>query len=921
MSRSLVIFAALVLLANADAWGQTPTQADFEALDQLSPAERERLLESLGSAPAEASLTTEKDVSKPETVAPRELPRSLTEKELAQSEEDEVEVDLVLQPIPVEAIPEDAQSIREAFLGFVEESRPLTVDRKIEQFGYELFAGAPSTFAPATDIPVGPDYIIGPGDEIRLQFYGKRNLSLILVVDRDGQIHLPDIGPLSVAGLTFDALQEYVVCEVQERMIGVEASVTMGRLRSIRIFALGDVFQPGSYTVSGLSTITNALLACGGVKKIGSLRRVQLKRDGQTISELDLYDLLLRGDTSDDVRLMPGDVIFIPSVGPLVGVAGQVLRPAIYELKGTMTAWELIELAGGLQPHAYSGLIQLERVEDDRRVTHDMSILGAGERILQAGDLLKIYPVLDREEEIVFLRGNVLRPGTRQFFSGMTILDLIPSPEELLPETYFRYGLIERESELNRESEYITFSLENALINEDPAANLQLRARDKVYVFHRTHFRDVPYVITRGEVRSPGRYAYKKDMTVLDLLLAAGGLTRDAWLQQAELLRTAPSDLSVTKLEVDLERVLDDGPENIELADMDELVVHSIWEFRSRGAVKILGDVNHAGSYPFFEGMRVSDLVFAGGNLKESAYRREAELTRYDVVDGERRELHHVVLDLESVLAGSDDADILLRSYDRLLIRRITNWRDDKVIHVTGEIAFPGSYPIEEGERLSRVIQRFGGFLDEAYLPAAVFAREQVRGIQAEQLDRMADMLEADLARLSVSNPRSTSNTDMARRQVALEVGNQLLTELRNAKASGRLVISLDTAERLAHTQYDIVLEDGDRLHVPKRPSFVMVMGQVNNQTAFQYEEGKRASHYVELAGGTTRFSDSGNMYIIKADGSIQKSRRSRVEPGDVIVVPEKLERFTGMQFILDLSQVLYQIGLAAASAHTVGIF
>ena len=920
MSWSLVIFAALVLLATADAWGQTPTQADFEALDQLSPAERERLLESLGRAPAEASLATEKDISTPaETVAPRELPKSLTEERLAQSGEGEV--DLVPQPVPVEAIPKDAQFVMEALLGFVEESEPLTVDREIEQFGYDFFAGAPSTFAPATDIPVGPDYIIGPGDEIRLQLYGKRNLSLVLIVDREGQIHLPDIGPLNVAGLTFDVLLKYVVREVQERMIGVEASVTMGRLSSILIFALGDVFQPGSYTVSGLSTMTNALLTCGGVKKVGSLRRVQLKRDGQTISELDLYDLLLRGDTLGDARLMPGDVIFVPSVGPLVGVAGLVLRPAIYELKGTMTARELIELAGGLRPHAYSGLVQLETVEDDRRVTYDMSLQGTEEWTLRAGDLLKIYSVLDREEEVVFLRGNVLRPGTRQFFSGMTILDLISSPEELLPETYFRYGLIERESEFDREPEYISFSLENALIKKDPAANLQLRARDKVYVFHRTHFRDVPYVITRGEVRSPGRYAYKKDMTVLDLLLAAGGLTRDAWLQQAELLRTDPSDLSVTKLEVDLERVLDDGPENIELADMDELVVHSIWEFRSRGAVRILGDVNHAGSYPFLEGMRVSDLVFAGGNLKESAYRREAELTRYEVVDGERRELHHVVLDLESVLAGSDDADILLRSYDRLLIRRITNWRDDEVIHVTGEVAFPGSYPIEEGERLSRVIQRFGGFLEEAYLPAAVFAREQVRGIQAEQLDRMAEQLEADLARLSVSNPRNTSNTDVARRQMALEVGNQLLTELRNAKASGRLVISLDTAGRLAHTQYDIVLEDGDRLHVPKRPDFVMVMGQVNNQTAFLYEEGKRASHYVKLAGGTTRFSDSGNTYIVKADGSVQKSRRSRVEPGDVIIVPEKLERFTGMQFMLDLSQVLYQIGLAAASAHTVGIF
>ena len=186
---------------------------------------------------------------------------------------------------------------------------------------------------------------------------------------------------------------------------------------------------------------------------------------------------------------------------------------------------------------------------------------------------------------------------------------------------------------------------------------------------------------------------------------------------------------------------------------------------------------------------------------------------------------------------------------------------------------------------------------------------------------RLADLLEADLARLSVANPRSASGTDRARQQIALEAGNQLLTELRNSKATGRLVISLDTAERLAGTQYDIVLEDGDQLLVPKRPDFVMVMGQVNNQTAFQYERGKRASYYINLAGGTTRFSDAGNMYVVKADGSVQRSRGARIEPGDVIIIPEKLERFTGMQFMLDLSQVLYQIGLAAASAYTVGLF
>jgi protein involved in polysaccharide export with SLBB domain len=319
--------------------------------------------------------------------------------------------------------------------------------------------------------------------------------------------------------------------------------------------------------------------------------------------------------------------------------------------------------------------------------------------------------------------------------------------------------------------------------------------------------------------------------------------------------------------------------------------------------------------------MRVSDLIFAGGNLRETSYRHEAELTRYEIVDGERRELHHVVVDLAGILSGSTEADLALMPYDRLLIRRIKNWRHDEVVIVSGEVAFPGSYPIEEGERLSDLIERFGGFLEEAYLPAAQFHRVDIRTLQEEQLSRMADQLESDLARLSVTPQRAASAAEAAQRQAALESGAQLAEELRRTEATGRMVIKLAPAEELVSTEQDLVLADGDRLNVPKKPDFVAVMGQVNNPTAFQYEKGKRASHFIRLAGGMTSFGDRRKTYVVKADGSVKPGTRTRIDPGDVIVVPESLSRFDGMQFLLDMSQVLYQIGLAAASAYTVGLF
>jgi polysaccharide export outer membrane protein len=858
------------------------------------------------------------------TVLPREQGEGELESPWATTVGGEPEAATGFDPPPLELLPEEGEIIQKAFEAFLAESQPLEVDSNLRQFGYDLFAGAPTTFAPATDIPVSADYIIGPGDEVHVQLYGKTNLTTDLVVDRDGNVLFPELGPVAVAGLTFREMKELIDREVDNRTIGSSVSVSMGRLRSIRVFVLGDVFRPGSYTVSGLSTLTNALFASGGVRTIGSLRRVQLKRAGEVVSELDLYDLLIRGDTSDDARLMPGDVIFVPTVGPLVGVAGEVLRPAIYEMNGSMTARDLIALAGGLKPTAFEGLVQLERIDDDRYVTYDLSADEAGEWKLRGGDLLKVYPVAAGNELAVFLEGNVVRPGKRQFVDGMTLLDLIPSAEDLLPETFFIYGLIERESETTREPEYLAFNLREALLDsaKSAGANVVLAPRDRVHVFHRAHFREVPRVSVRGEVRLPGMYEHKKDMRVLDLILAAGGLTREAWIGEAELFRTEPRRMYVDRVSIDLSGVLGDDPRhNIVLRDMDELAIHSLWEFREEDTVEVLGEVNAPGTYPLSRGMRVSDLVFAGGNLRESAYKQEAELTRYEVVAGERRELHHVVIDLAAILAGAQEANIELTAYDRLLIRRIRNWRRDEVVHVSGEVAFPGNYPIEEGEKLSELIERFGGFLEDAYLPAAVFQRTDIQTLQAKQLEKMAGQLEADLARLTVPSQRGLSASQASQRQAALESGAQLVEELRNTAATGRMVIRLADAGELAGSEQDIVLADGDKLHVPKRPDFVAVMGQVNNPTAFQFDGRHRADHFVRLAGGLTKFSDRGKTHVVKADGSVKMGMRTRIDPGDVIIVPENLSRFDGMQFLLDISQVFYQLSLAAAGAYTVGLF
>ncbi len=353
--------------------------------------------------------------------------------------------------------------------------------------------------------------------------------------------------------------------------------------------------------------------------------------------------------------------------------------------------------------------------------------------------------------------------------------------------------------------------------------------------------------------------------------------------------------------------------------DLDTLKIHSFLEIKKRPWVEVIGEVNNPGRYPLFDGMRVGDLVFAGGNVNEKAYLTKAELTRFTVVDGERRELWRLDISLDDALAGDLDENIQLQPYDNLLIRRLSNWRTAERVRVTGEVAFPGTYPIEEGERLSDLIERFGGFLADAYLPAAVFTRTSVRDVQEAQFQRMAEQLEGDLARLSVADPGSDAS-EIAKKKAAIEAGQNLVTSLREAQALGRLVITLEDVATLRGSEFDLLLQNDDHLYVPKLNEFVMVMGQVHNPMAFKYRSDWKVRKYIDQAGGKTRFADWKHTYVVRADGSVA-DRDAELRPGDVIVVPETLERFDAMEFAMDLSQVLYQVGLAAAAAQSVGLF
>ncbi|NHZ69957.1 MAG: ATPase, partial [Thermotogales bacterium] len=635
--------------------------------------------------------------------------------------------------------------------------------------------------------------------------------------------------------------------------------ITLGKLRSIRVFILGDVKQPGSYTVSALSTMTNALFVGGGVKPIGSLRKIQLKRRGKVVARLDLYDLLLHGDTTHDARLQPGDVIFVPPVGATLGVAGEIRRPAIYELRKERSVGQVLTLAGGLLPTAYPQASRIERINkhgDRTLIDLDAGKKAGLQTAVQDGDVLRIFSVLEKMENIVLLSGHVQRPGGYQWRQGMRITDLISSIEnDLLPRPDLDYALIKRELAPDHRIELFSVRPGGALKSPASAENVELEARDELILFGSNS--------ERSEIVEP----------LVDML------NRQAtYRQPARVVRAA-------------------------------------------------GLLRHPGEYPLETGMKVSDLIRAGGGLAEAAYALGAELTRYVVIDGNYREVGHVKVELAGILKGVEGADLFLQPYDDLRIKRLPEWETAATVELKGEVRFPGIYPIARGEQLSKLLERAGGLTDIAFARGSVFLREELRKREKLRLEELSRRLETDLAALSLQLAQEEGGSVQS-----LDFVRALGTQLRAVEPTGRLVINLpdllNETKDGRRSELDVTLQDGDRLYIPPLTQEVTVTGEVFYPTSHLYRKSTDRRQYVEMSGGVTRKADSKRIYIVRADGSVDTgggwfsvSDKHDVQPGDTIVVPLDVDLVRPIARLASISKIIFQLAVAAVGAKAVGVF
>jgi len=810
---------------------------------------------------------------------------------------------------------------------------------RTERFGMNVFRrGAVNPDVLPMDLPVGPDYVLGPGDSLSIDLWGGVSQRLFRIVDREGKVLLPEAGPLLVSGRSLGEAQESVQRALRTQFRDISADVSLLKLRTVRVYVVGEVISPGAYDVSSLSTPLNALFQAGGITATGSLRRLEHYRGKQLLEEVDAYDLLLHGIRGDVKRLENGDSLRVPPLGVTVTVDGMVRRPASYELRGERNLDEVLDLAGGILPAAALSHIEVQRLDaHEKRTMLSLEIGEVGDKEtlraafekfnVQDGDEIHIFPIAPYNSRAVYLEGHVLRPGRYSYHDGMKLTDLVGSYNDLLPEPSERYAEIIRIVGPENRPVVESFSLGSALAHPETAPKLE--PLDTVRVFGRYDLESAPEYTVFGEVHHPGRYRSSGQAHLRDAIYEAGGVTPEAWEESAQLFRYM-RDGSTKVFSISLlEAMTGDPAKNILIEPRDRILIHRQPERVNPPTVYVRGEVARPGRYPLAANMRVSDLVRSAGGLLRSANRASGDLTHYAGTSGTVPGVQPLAsqgVNMAGALTGNDDEDFSLRDGDVLTVPQRTGWKNiGATVTLSGEVAKPGVYGIQPGERLSSLLRRAGGLLRTAYPQAAVFERLDVREMQQKSRQELIQRVEQESTVVKTAVTSSGSD-EVALQQAAMQQRQRILDALRRAPVSGRLVVHIRLGQKgFANSPDDIELRPGDTLEIPKQPGFVVIVGQVYNSNAITYSPGKNAGWYLSRAGGATGLANKKAIFIIRANGSVTSGSNgmwsgsvlsSAIEPGDTIVVPERaVLGGNTWKNVVAIAQIAQAAALAAAVA------
>ena len=862
-------------------------------------------------------------------------------------------------------------------------------DQVLEYFGYDYFLDQPTTFI---NIPIPPDYLIGPDDNIQIVLYGNKNKKYELKVTRDGDIFIPEIGPLYVAGVTFKNLQQLVEQTVSSQLIGTQVNTTLGSLRSIDVFILGAANKPGMYSISALSTLTNAIIKTGGIDISGSLRNIKLKRNGNVVENFDFYDLLLSGDTNSDSRLMQGDVIFIEPIGKTAAINGEVNRPGIYELKDKEDLGDLLKFAGNLKPKANFLSADLIRINSITNSFELMSLnlknaMNSGFAI-ESGDVVSVHPVPNNLNRAILLSGHAQQPGFYPWKEGMRISSLFDNTNDLLGMTDLNYVLVKRRNLKSQDYQFLQVDLEKLFNNLESEENITLYDQDEIVlmpsllspelittkiiqdkylidqetnqVVLQDQWTSLTYLtksLTENKDNDPGEiqssiiedgsslnqndaslgskrfYEYSiydyciipQDFASEIIRLKGFAKTESIAVKELNKISTSMELESLLKnLEFEEELEIEKNTENLNINITNycrrQLIDPMISILKSQGGplerqkiIKTFGNVLYPGEYPHTNNMDISDAIAASGGLMDSTYASDIEVSRRNIQNKE-----YVMTTENFSISSIVSPGNSIEAMDEINVKKLS--KDFRTAEITGQVYFPGVYPIFQGETLKDLIIRAGGIKDGASFEGAIFTRDSLRKSDTRRLKEA----QADLRRkiLLASSQNQISSQNQQGNSGFSDLLKLLTFEQQDNELLGRLVIDLEPL--MDDRSQEVLLEDGDKLHIPRLQQMVTVVGEVNGSNSHQYDSQLSISDYIELSGGFTTFGDTSNIYVVKSNGSTFTFsndggffRSSKLEAGDTIVIPFQADKFSSLRATTEITQIVYQMALAAAAVNS----
>ncbi|WP_457679904.1 SLBB domain-containing protein [Thermovibrio sp.] len=989
MRKITKITATLFTLSVTSALGQIPIQSLNQGLAQKSISLNNNLPSSL--------FNNSSDLSNSQLKEELNKLRSevLKEKNLTENQNNEN------TPSTVSSIKQENESsyIEEGF-----NSRLKSLNIKLKQFGYDFFTGYKKL---PTAIPVGKNYVLGPGDEILVYVIGTTPVKtpgvLDITVDREGKIYIPGAGVIYVWGMTLGEAERVI-----SKAVGAPVKLSVGRLRTFPIYVSGEVNRPGAIVVTSVNTVIDALNMAGGVKKTGTLRDIILTRktaSGIKRIHIDLYKLLLQGKPIN-IKLRDGDVIFVKTIGKTAGIAGKVKRPAIYELKGNETVENLIKMAGGLLPSSYKYKVTIQRYKDNQYLELLEGNLTDKKFINQKvkdGDIVLIREVLTVPQNAILLEGYTPYPGLYQLKPGMKLSQLL-TPDLFFTDTNLDFALIIRQYPPGTPPKYITFAPKDIF---QKRYDIELEPSDRIIFYKLGEVKSVNFnnikdvVVVEGEIKYPGVRAYHQGLK-LSQVLTPDRVLENTNLTYGEIERRNPETLEITKIiRFSPAKVLQ-GKEDIELHRLDVIRFYPRYIYKP---VLISGEVKKSYYVPYHKGLTLAEALTNAKftddirNLKVLILRTptkeeseksentttetsstspnlsklstapenvnlttqfptfssksfttlengevsdkkpEANLSEQAVSPQEKEEETKASYFLYDVLVKREEQNIELKPGDRIVVVKVRPEEAVEKVQVAGYVKHPGVFKINEKTTLYDVLKEAGGFLPEAYPQGIIILRKSVAKMEREKLNKAINLMKQQLEKEEAGIMQSElTPEELKARQAAYEAKRKLLEEIAKFQVTGRIsgIIVPKDLEKLKNSPYNILLEDGDKIFIPKRPQSVMVFGEVYNPSAFVYHKGITVREVIKLAGGLTRDADKRNIFVIKANGTtvsageggsliswdsskkrfIWGSSESNIlnyklQPGDAVIVPTEIRvPIMWRPLIKDVVQIIYQSAL-----------